>query len=437
MILRGDGHTGIVKGDCFTNRTFPIGKGSILIGNPPFPHEKTDDPPEKFVERGLEALATRGTLAMIVPSSLMVKPSKKTWRTKILRNNSLKGVITLPPELFQPYAAATTSIILLEKGVAHTKNTKTFFCRIENDGYRIKKSVRIEQPGEQLSQAVTAYLAGDSIPGFCTVTAWTGGEWSPGAYIKAAAHTTDQLKKEISGLIRSQVGFHAHYAPELSQFGKLLAEGELRATPYGKMTGSRTGRHGNDDLERVGGLFDIFYGQKSLHNKENLRQGSSLVISSAASDNGCYGFFDFGTLIAPPPSNNSKHGKHWRGLCSNVLEVACKRRIRHEHVELKSTVIIFCSLEFTKFFPAFVVGIAPILLLCRFVPLFPVERIQMQDVRFAVASNQIQATRHADTFFIKITVGRSASNTTMSARLEVSRPKVMAYSTERRETGYL
>ena len=318
MILRGDGHTGIVKGDCFTSRAFPIGKGSILIGNPPFPHEKTDDPPEKFVERGLESLATRGTLAMIVPSSLMVKPSKKSWRTKILRDNSLKAVITLPAELFQPYAAATTSIIILEKGVPHTKATRTFFCRIENDGFRIKKSVRIEQPGEQLTKAVAAYHAGDSIPGFCTVTTWQGGEWSPGAYIKAAAHTKDELKKEVSGLIRSQVGFSAHYAPELSCFRKLLDDGTLLPKPYSELTGSRSGRHGSEGLDCIGGLFDIFYGQKSLHNKEHLKQGDSLVISSAASDNGCYGFFDFGTIIAPPPCNNSKHWKYRRGLRANV-----------------------------------------------------------------------------------------------------------------------
>jgi hypothetical protein len=300
MILRGDGTTGIVKGDCFTNRAFPIGKASVVIGNPPFPHKKTDDPPEKFVERSLESLATRGKLAMIVPSSLTVKPNKKTWRAKILRNNSLKGIITLPAELFQPYAAATTSVIILEKGVPHTKNTRTFFCRIENDGFRIKKGTRIEQPGEQLSAASAALHGGKSIPGFCTMTTWEGSEWSPGAYIQAASHTKEELKKEIGGLIRSQVGFHAHYAPELSNFRKLLDAGDLRSTPYGNLTGRRKGRHGVDELDRLGGLFDIFYGQKSLHNKESLVLGSSLVISSAASDNGCYGFFDFPNLVSPP-----------------------------------------------------------------------------------------------------------------------------------------
>ena len=299
MILRGDGTTGIVSGDVFTSRAFPIGKASILVGNPPFPHKKTDDPPEKFIDRGLEALTTRGTLAMVVPTSQLVTQKKKNWRIKTLRNHSLKGVITLPSELFQPYATYNTSIIILEKGVPHNKNTRTFFCRIENDGFKLKKNIRIEQAGEQLSQATKSYHASESIPGFCSVAELRGTGWHPGEYIKSAAHTKEQLKKEIGVLIRSLVGFHAHYAPHLSFFKSLLDDGELKATPY-KQLSNRTGRHGIDDLNCIGGLFDIFYGQKSLHNKANLKKGAALVISSAASDNGCYGFFDFSNLIAPP-----------------------------------------------------------------------------------------------------------------------------------------
>jgi len=43
---------------------------------------------------------------------------------------------------------------------------------------------------------------------------------------------------------------------------------------------------------KLGDLFEIRYGQKEYHNKENLDKGDILVISSQASDNGCYGFFD-------------------------------------------------------------------------------------------------------------------------------------------------
>lgn len=46
--------------------------------------------------------------------------------------------------------------------------------------------------------------------------------------------------------------------------------------------------------------FKIKYGQKQYHNKENLDSGSTLLISSQATDNGCYGFFDIEPKFIPP-----------------------------------------------------------------------------------------------------------------------------------------
>ena len=40
MILRGDGATGIVKGDCFTSDQYPVGRMTVVLGNPPFPHAR-------------------------------------------------------------------------------------------------------------------------------------------------------------------------------------------------------------------------------------------------------------------------------------------------------------------------------------------------------------------------------------------------------------
>ena len=39
-------------------------------------------------------------------------------------------------------------------------------------------------------------------------------------------------------------------------------------------------------------LFNIYWGQKEYHNKENLNEGNTLLISSSGINNGCYGFFD-------------------------------------------------------------------------------------------------------------------------------------------------
>lgn len=298
MLLRGDGKSGVILGDCFLSPKYPKETITVSLGNPPFPHKKTDDPPEKFINRALESLVTRGQLALIVPSSQLVKRDKADWRAKTLKNNSLKAVVSFPAELFQPYAAANTAFIVLEKGIPHAKQTKTFFCRIENDGYTLKKNVRVEREGEQLSKAIAAYHAGDSVPGFCITTAIdstnTKTEWFPGVFIKSKPHPETELRSEIATLIRSLISFAATHAPELVAFEQLLSSGAIQHRPYrGKLARLKVGSS-PDDLQS---LFDISYGVSALETKENLPKGVCPVISSAGSDNGCYGLCDLTGIV--------------------------------------------------------------------------------------------------------------------------------------------
>src|SRR5690606_11540323 len=102
--------------------------------NPPFPHKKTDTPSEHFVDGALDGLHNRGRLAVILPTSLLVKKSKGAWRKRVLAKNRLVAVCQLPDELFQPYASATTSIVVLEKGVKHDPSKASIFVRLQHDG---------------------------------------------------------------------------------------------------------------------------------------------------------------------------------------------------------------------------------------------------------------------------------------------------------------
>lgn len=305
MVLRGDGTTGIIKGDCFTHEDYPEGTATVVVGNPPFPHKKTDDPADKFVNRGLEALNTRGILAMIVPGSLLVRRDKGKWRERILAKNSLLGIFTFPSELFQPYASSTTAAIAIKKGVPHGPDTRTFFCRIANDGYRLKKNVRVGQPGGQLPDAMEAYRSGKSISGFCKtiVIPKTGNEWAPGAFIDFEEHSFDELKEEADFIIRGLVAFHANHAPTLSKFINLLNSGMAKAFPYHEIMAKELNQL-DKRSDRIGNLFAIYYGQQELENKDNLLPGLLPVISSQGTDNGCYGFFSYGetlTKLVKPP----------------------------------------------------------------------------------------------------------------------------------------
>lgn len=306
MILRGDGTTGIIRGDCFTHPDYPINQATVVLGNPPFPHRKTDTPPDSFVDRGLEALSTRGELAMVVPGSLLVKGNKKKWRANILKKHTLKAVMTFPADLFQPYASSTTALVVLKKGMPHDSKAETFFCKVDNDGYRLKKNVRVEQPGSQLPKVLEAYRKGLSVPGFCVTTKFIDqdtGEWSPGAYIGVEDHSVEKIRDEAFLLVRNLAAFHTLYAPQLVELKKLLKGTDAPVPEEYHRKGGGGLKDKEFESNTVGSLFKIYYGQSELENKEGLAPGKLPIISSAGTDNGCYGFFDFegiAPLIRPP-----------------------------------------------------------------------------------------------------------------------------------------
>jgi hypothetical protein len=312
MILRGDGATGVRKDDCFTSAEYPVNKMTVVLGNPPFPHKKTDDPPDKFVDRSLEALAPRGRLAMIVPSSLLSKREYATWRQRVLKGNTLRAVIKLPDELFQPFASSYADILVLEKGIPHRRNAKVFFCYIDDDGYKIKKRVRIRRSDGKMPIALEAFRNSSDVPGICSLSSLPlidqGGPWGPGGHVAVVSHTFDELSDEIGTVVRNQVAFQVQFADSLARSREAIEDGRLAVVSYRDLASRRRPVRGTAP-NSLGALFDIYYGQRELHSKEHLAEGNGMVISSKGTDNGCYGFFGLKTLLEPPfvavPSSGS------------------------------------------------------------------------------------------------------------------------------------
>jgi len=345
MILRGDGSTSVHRGDCFTSDKYPVGKASLCMMNPPFPHAKTDTPPERFVARGLDGLQQRGRMAVIVPRSLLGKRDKARWRASVLAHNTLDAVIVLPDELFAPYASSYTAIVILTKGVKHASNHPIFFARIENDGYQRRKNVRVEREGEQLSLAIRAFQKRETTPGFC---GWTRlnehAGWDAGFYIAPRPLSEEEAGSQCAALARSGAAFVVEHAPELLAMQVAIGRGELQATSY-RWTKGKAATAILDST--LGGFFDIFYGQKSLHSKENLAPGRSLIISSSGIDNGCYGFFDFDELIEPPfvtvPSTGSigrAHIQKWPcGVTDDCLILVPKPGVPEELLYVAAAVV--------------------------------------------------------------------------------------------------
>lgn len=306
MILRGDGKTGIRKDDSLTAKDYPFGQCDIALMNPPFPHKQTDVPPQRFVERALEALKDRGLLAVVLPTSLIVKRDIGEWRSSILANHTLEAVCQLPDELFQPYASATTSIVVIRKGVPHNPNKQTIFARMQYDGLTLKKGTRLpridgkdEQPA-----AVDAIINRREIPGFSGLGRVSGTlEWSPGAYIPSGLPLESELKVSIDQLLRRLASFYVRYASEVVRQKQRLEAGDMVARPYRDMlSDKRKANAGNlsNQPGTIGEYFDIYYGQKELHSRDGIAPGEALIVSPTEEYNGCYGWLDFSNLIQPP-----------------------------------------------------------------------------------------------------------------------------------------
>jgi hypothetical protein len=304
MILRGDGSTGVRRGDCFTASDFPVGRATVALMNPPFPHKKTDVPPERFVDRALEGLALRGRLAVILPTSLLVKGDKGAWRERILKDNTLLAILQMPDELFAPFASSTTSVVMIERGVAHDPKRKTVFVRLQHDGLALRKGVRVPVAENDIPAAIDAVLNRTVRPGFSGLGSVSGAdEWAVGAYIPSPVPTEAELLRAVDVLLRRLGSFYVRYAREIAEQRAAIDAGELEVVPYRERVGATRLRNAASLTATpgtIGGLFDIFYGMKELHSREGIPPGKTLVISPTEAYNGCYGWLDFAPVIEAP-----------------------------------------------------------------------------------------------------------------------------------------
>ncbi|MBX6361887.1 MAG: restriction endonuclease subunit S, partial [Acidobacterium ailaaui] len=88
-----------------------------------------------FVDYMAEHLTPTGRAAVIVPEGIIFQSAKayKQLR-KMLVENYLYAVVSLPAGVFQPYSGVKTSILLMDKALAK-KTDSILFIKIENDGF--------------------------------------------------------------------------------------------------------------------------------------------------------------------------------------------------------------------------------------------------------------------------------------------------------------
>lgn len=121
----------------------------VFLANPPFMTPKGGIRPSKkfsidakkaevlFTDYMAEHLTSAGRAGIIVPNGIVgTTQTAYTQLRKLLVENSLIGVISLPAGVFQPYSGVKTSILILDKQLAKNTNN-VLFLKIENDGFEL------------------------------------------------------------------------------------------------------------------------------------------------------------------------------------------------------------------------------------------------------------------------------------------------------------
>jgi type I restriction enzyme M protein len=283
MILRGDGKSGVIRGNSFKVLDYPSKPVDIALLNPPFPHKKkTQKPASAFVDRALLSARNRGLVAAIVPYSLLA--NLKDWHRQLLKKNRLLFVATLPADLFNPYSNYDTAIIVIEKGIPHD-DSRVFFCRIDDDGYKKKKAMRIPHGrSSQLGPALEAFDQKKEIPEFTAYKPLTekSKEWAPETFIESAPHDDTSFVFGLEEFTRQHAAFYVQYGHRLlgndASYGIEGANRVFVNDSDISFAGVTQGRFRIPDYFRVmlGGKDEI----------EDLDEGNDPFVSTSERDNG-------------------------------------------------------------------------------------------------------------------------------------------------------
>lgn len=145
MLFRWDWKSQIFNEDFFSDKTDIIlenlkEKPTIWFINPPYWwRDNTKNPTKReiqFLEKMLDNCSRYGII--IAPLSTYFKD--EIDRDRILTKHTLKYVINMPSELFQPNASTHTAIAVFETNTPHNTNNKVVFYDLKEDWFVLSKN---------------------------------------------------------------------------------------------------------------------------------------------------------------------------------------------------------------------------------------------------------------------------------------------------------
>ena len=184
MYLHGFAAPHIFEYDTLTSEERWNEYADVILANPPFmspkggirPHNRFSVKSKRsevlFVDYMAEHLTPFGRAGIIVPEGI-ISLSQAAYKQlrKVLVENYLVAVVSLPAGVFQPYSGVKTSILILDKALAKRTDRIAFF-KVENDGFDLGAQRReiAENDLPKIQTEIAEYLhrlrAGESMDDF-------------------------------------------------------------------------------------------------------------------------------------------------------------------------------------------------------------------------------------------------------------------------------
>jgi len=184
MYLHGFTDPHIVEYDTLTSQDRWNEYADMILANPPFmspkggikPHNRFSVQSKRsevlFVDYMAEHLTPNGRAGIIIPEGIIFQgQTAYTQLRKMLVEDYLVAVISLPAGVFNPYSGVKTSILILDKALAKQTDSIAFF-KIENDGFGLGAQRRpidkddLPQARTEITEYLRRVRARESLEGF-------------------------------------------------------------------------------------------------------------------------------------------------------------------------------------------------------------------------------------------------------------------------------
>jgi type I restriction enzyme M protein len=172
LYLHGFTDPHIYEYDTLTSQERWKDSADVILANPPFmspkggiqPHNRFSVQSNRsevlFVDYIAEHLTPNGRAGIVVPEGIIFQ-SQTAYKAlrKMLVEEYLVAVISLPAGVFNPYSGVKTSILVLDRSLAKQSETIAFF-RVENDGFGLGAQRRAVEKNDlpQVETEFSSYI---------------------------------------------------------------------------------------------------------------------------------------------------------------------------------------------------------------------------------------------------------------------------------------